>query len=190
MALGTFNRNNSNQERLIVNYQIRAPKVLCIDQNNVNLGVVTLSHALSLASASGLDLVQVSPPSKDGMPTCKLLDSGKYKYELSKKRKEADKKQREAVVKTKEIKFRPTTDLNDLKTKAKKVEEFVEEGCRVKVTIVLRGREFSHQDVAAQTLTSFMDMLPGMQMLGRPALDLMQSGSTRRLSVFLVKKDV
>ena|ERR1700743_2062807 len=183
-----FNKNN--QERLIVNHQIRAPKVLCIDQDNVNLGIITLSQALSLASEKGLDLVQVSLPAKDKFPTCKLLDSGKYKYELSKKKKESDKKQREAVIKTKEIKFRPTTDLNDLKTKAKKAEKFVEEGCKVMVTIVLKGRELSHQDVAVQTLDHFMDLMPEMQMLGRPSLDTASIGHTRKLSVFLSKKTI
>lgn len=175
--------NNRNSDRLFINYSIRAQKVLCIDHNNVNLGVISLSEALSLAQASGLDLVQVSPPSKDRAPTCKILDSGKYKYELSKKKKETDKKQRESIIKTKEIKFRPTTDLNDLKTKARKVEEFIEEGCRVKVTITFKGREISHQEVAFKTLREFMDLLPQLQTLGKPSLD------RKDLSVFIGKKE-
>jgi translation initiation factor IF-3 len=178
--LSTFNKT---QERLVVNYQIRAAKVLLIDQDNINIGLIPLSQALSLASERGLDLIQVSPPVKDKPPTCKLLDSGKYKYELSKKRKESDKKQREAIIKTKEIKFRPTTDLNDLKTKAKKAEEFIEEGCKVKVTISFKGREMSHQEVASQTLAMFMNLLPDLQMLGRPSLE------RKDLSVFVGKKD-
>lgn len=176
--------SNKNQERLIVNYQIRSPKVLLIDQDNINMGLLSLSQALSLASERGLDLVQVSPPVNDKFPTCKLLDSGKYKYELSKKRKEADKKQREAVIKIKEIKFRPTTDLNDLRTKAKKAEEFADEGCRVKVTITFKGREMSHQEIAAQTLTIFMSLVPNLAMLGKPSLE------RKDLSVFVSKKDV
>ncbi|HVI42753.1 MAG TPA: translation initiation factor IF-3, partial [Anaerovoracaceae bacterium] len=141
--MSTFNKN---QDRIIINHQIRGQKVFCINHENVNLGLIPLSQALNLAQEHGLDLVQVSAPSKDRAPTCKILDSGKYKYDLSKKKKEAEKKQREAIVKTKEIKFRPTTDLNDLKTKARKAEGFIEEGCRVKISITFKGREISHQE--------------------------------------------
>lgn len=179
--MATF--NNKNQDRLIVNHQIRAPKVLCINQNNDNLGLISLSQAIALAQEQGLDLVQVAPGGKDNIPACKILDSGKYKYELSKKKKEADKKQRESIIKTKEIKFRPTTDLNDLKTKARKAEEFIEEGCRVKVSITFKGREISHQEVAHDTLNIFMEFAPDLQMIGKPSFD------RRDLTVFLSKKD-
>ena len=156
---------------------------MCITQDNVNLGLIPLSQALSMAQEQGLDLVQVSAPSKDRAPTCKILDSGKYKYELSKKKKEADKRQRDAIVKTKEIKFRPTTDLNDLKTKARKAEEFIEEGCRVKISITFKGREMSHQEVGLSTLETFMSFLPDLKMVGKPSFD------KRDLTVFLSKRE-
>lgn len=175
---------NKSQERLIINYQIRAPKVLCIDQNNTNVGVIPLSQAIGLASASGLDLVQVSlPTNKDHVPTCKIVDGSKYRYELSKKRKEADKKQREAVIKTKQCKMRPNTDVHDLEIKAKQVEKFLNEGCRVQVIISFKGREISHQEVANQTLETFMSFIPDMQMLGKPSFD------RKDLTVFVGKRD-
>lgn len=177
------NFNNKNSDRVFTNYSIRAQNVLCIDHNNINLGVIPFSEALNLAQSQGLDLVQVSPQSKDRPPTCKILDSGKYKYEISKKKKESDKKQRESIIKTKEIKFRPTTDSNDLKTKARKVEEFVKEGCKVKLTITFKGREISHQEIAFQTLKEFMNLLPDLQTLGKPSLE------KKDLSIFIGKKE-
>jgi translation initiation factor IF-3 len=181
--LSSFSSNKSNQERIFINYQIKSQKVLCIDQNNANLGVLPLSQAIDLASLGGLDLVQIAQPNKDGFPTCKILDSGKYKFSLSKKRKESDKKQRESAIRMKEIKFRPSTDLNDLKTKAKKAEEFISEGCKVKVTISFKGREINNQAVAYETLNTFIGLMPDLQMLGRPSID------RKDLTVFIGKKE-
>jgi translation initiation factor IF-3 len=185
-TLGNFSNGNSNknQERIFINWQIKAVKVLCIDHNNTNVGVISLSQAISLASANGLDLVQVAPPNKDNPPTCKILDAGKYKFELSKKRKEADKKQRESIIKTHELKFRPNTDVHDLETKAKKAKEFIDDGCRVKVTITFKGREISHQEVAYETLGKFMSFVPELQMIGKPSFD------RKDMSVFIGKREV
>src|SRR5690554_4765412 len=100
-----------------------------------------------MALDAGLDLVQVSSGGRNSSPTCKILDYGKYKYQQSKNEKAAAKKQRENSVKIKEIKFRPTTDINDLRTKASKVQEFLNDGDKVKITIAFRGREVSHKEI-------------------------------------------
>jgi translation initiation factor IF-3 len=174
-------KQDKNTNRLVTNNAIRSSKVLCIDHNNTNLGLISTSEAIKIAYENGLDLVQIAAGDQNKAPTCKILDSGKLKYELSKKKKESDKKQRESIIKLKEIKFRPTTDLNDLKTKAKKAQEFLEEGHRVKVTIQFRGREITHQEVAVETLTDFMSFIPGCQMDGNPSFD------AKCLVVFITK---
>lgn len=148
---------NNRQEKVFIGHAIRAPRVLCINADSTNLGVISTSDAIKLATDQGLDLVQVSPPSNGKPPTCKILNYGKFKYDQSKKEKEAAKKQRESIVKTKEIKLHPTTDINDLKIKAKKAAEFLDEGSKVKVMVLFRGwREASHKAVAVNTLNEFL----------------------------------
>ena len=164
-------RNKNNNSKYFVGRQIRASRVLCIDQNNTNCGVISLSDALDLANKNGLDLVQISNGSKDKMPTCKILDYSKFKYDLSKKEKLAKKKQRESAVKIKEIKFRPSTGENDLRIKAKQASAFLEDGHRVKVTIVFRGREMSHRQIGEDTLQQFVDMLSNVEFESKPSMN-------------------
>jgi translation initiation factor IF-3 len=104
------------------------------------------------------------------VPICRIVEYGKFKYELSKKKKETAKKQRESTIKTKEIKFRPSTDENDLKTKADKVEKFLNEGDRVKITIMFRGREITHKEVGIETLNKFIDMIPNIELINEPSM--------------------
>lgn len=170
-------------EKVFINQSIKFPKVLCIDNNNNNLGIIETVRALSLALTQGLDLVQVSPPNRDRVPTCKILNYGKYKYELSKKKKEADKKQRESTIKEHEIKFRPSTDSNDLKIKARKADEFLAEGSRVRVTISFKGREISHKEVAIKTLYEFAALVPNAKLLNSPSVE------GKSMTVFIVRKN-
>jgi translation initiation factor IF-3 len=185
-----FNNQNQNQnpgqkkrEYTPINHQIRTPRVLCIDHLNNNLGEISTSEALKIANEQGLDLVQVSFNSKQNLPTCKILDYSKYKYQQSKNQKAAAKKQRENEIKLKEIKFRPCTDINDLKTKANKAQEFLDEGHNVKVSIVFKGREITHQDLARETLNQFMDFLPETHFMNKPTI------LGKILSVMLVRKN-
>lgn len=161
--------NNKVNGKFFVGRQIRASQVLLINDQNENLGVVGLDIALQKAYDVGLDLVQVS--FDNNKPTCKIIDFGKFKYEQSKKEKLAKKKQREGEIRIKEIKFRPTTDLNDLKIKAKKAKDFLLDGDKVKVTIVFRGRELSHKEVADDTLKSFLSFLPEADIISEPLLN-------------------
>lgn len=164
-----------------VGKQIRAAKVLCIDNNNANRGIIPLYEALRIAEDSGLDLVQMNNGNKGSPPTCKIMNYGKFKYEQSKKDKEAAKKQRESEVKTKEIKFRPSTDINDLRVKAKHAEKFLNEGHRVKVSLVFKGREISHQDLGRETFNVFVDLLPDADFLSAPSFE------NKEMSVILIK---
>ena len=109
-------------------------------------GVMATRDAIILAEESGLDLVEISPNAEP--PVCKILDYGKYKYEMQKKAAEARKKQK--VIELKEIKLRPTIDDHDFTIKMKQAVSFLQDGDKVKVTMRFRGREMAHQEIAYQ----------------------------------------
>jgi len=112
------------------------------------VGVTTTREALRMAEEAGLDLVEVSPNADP--PVCKILDFGKYKYEVQKKKNEARKKQK--VIEVKEIKLRPGIDDHDFGIKMRSVVRFLEEGDKVKVTLRFRGREMVHQEIGVKVL--------------------------------------
>lgn len=153
--------NTKRVDKVFVDGAIRAKTVLVIDgENGNNLGVMPLFKALSEARERGLNLVQMSVGSINSPPTCKILDYGKLKYDESKRLKAQQKKQRESQVEDREIVFRPDTALNDLKVKAKKALEFLNDGDRVKVTIKCTGREVTHPEVFKNTLNIFLGLIP------------------------------
>jgi translation initiation factor IF-3 len=115
------------------------------------LGVISLSQALIEAEAQQLDLVEVSPNAQP--PVCRIMDYGKFKYQMSKKQQEAKKKLVQVLVK--EVKIRPKTDDHDLDFKVKHVRRFLEEGNKAKVTLVYRGREITHQDIGRAVIDKF-----------------------------------
>jgi translation initiation factor IF-3 len=127
---------------------ITAPKVRVIDQDGENLGVLYTREAMEQAAEVGLDLVEVSPNADP--PVAKFLDVGKYKYEAQKKANVARKTQRTQEIK--EIKMRPNIDDHDYDTKMKKVNEFIGEGDKVKVTLRFRGRELAHGQLGMRVL--------------------------------------
>ncbi len=131
-----------------VNDQIESAKVRLIDQDGEMIGVVSLHQGLQMAYEAGLDLVEVSPNADP--PVCKLLDIGKYKYELQKKQNEQRKKQK--VIQVKEIKMRPGIDDHDYDVKKRSMLRFLEEGDKVKITLRFRGREMVHQELGARVL--------------------------------------
>lgn len=177
-----FNSSKS-EPRIFINYGIRATQVLCIDHLNNNLGVIPFAEAMNIAKENNLDLVQMAPPGKDRPPTVRIIDHGRHKYDLSKKKKEADKRQRENIIKIKEIKFRPTTGDNDLKIKARQADDFLKEGHKVKVSVTFKGREMTHQEVALDTLEIFLGLVTLGELESQPMLD------NKNLTVFLIKKD-
>lgn len=134
-----------------VNEQIRVPKIRLVDENGEMVGVVTVQEGIRRATDAGLDLVEVSPGAEP--PVCKILNYGKYKYELQKKANEARKKQK--VIEVKEIKIRPTIEDHDYEVKLRAAKKFIENEDKVKVTLRLRGREMAHVDLALQVLQRF-----------------------------------
>ncbi|GIK98713.1 MAG: translation initiation factor IF-3 [Alphaproteobacteria bacterium] len=138
-----------------VNSQITVPTVRMIDENGEMVGVLPIREALSRAAEAGLDLVEISPNAEP--PVCKILDFGKYKYEIQKKKNEARKKQK--VIEVKEIKLRPGIDEHDYEVKMRSVHRFLEEGDKVKVTMRFRGREMVHQELGLKVLERVRDEL-------------------------------
>lgn len=139
---------------LQINDEIRDREVRLINESGEQLGVVSCKEAQRMAEESELDLVKVSPNAKP--PVCKIMDYGKYKYELAKKEKEAKKKQK--VISIKEIRLTPKIEENDLKTKAKRANGFLEAGDKVKVTVRFRGRELGNTESGKGVLEKFAEL--------------------------------
>ncbi|MGH8051830.1 MAG: translation initiation factor IF-3 [Arenimonas sp.] len=125
------------------NQEIRVPKVRVIGADGEMVGVLSRDEALALAEESGMDLVEIQPQADP--PVCRIMDYGKFKFELQKKAAAAKKKQK--VVEIKELKFRPTTDVGDYDIKMRNLRRFLDEGDKVKINIRFKGREMSHQEL-------------------------------------------
>jgi translation initiation factor IF-3 len=139
-----------------VNEEITSPQVRVIDPEGEQLGVISIDLALRKAYENGLDLVEVAAAADP--PVCRIMDFDKYRYELSKKQKEAKKKQ--TVVETKEIKFRPKTEEHDLNFKIKQIKKFLLQKNKVKVTMRFRGREIVYaQTIGLEAMKKIADML-------------------------------
>ena len=147
-----------------VNRRIRAPEIRLIDAEGKQLGTYITSKALELAEGQGFDLVEISPTAKP--PVCKIMDYGKFKYQQTKKQKEAKKHQ--VVVTLKEVKFRPTTDQHDLDFKMRNIERFLEEGHKVKATVVFRGREMAYKDHGRKVLEEILGFVKEKSQLEVP----------------------
>ncbi|MDE2029467.1 MAG: translation initiation factor IF-3 [Alphaproteobacteria bacterium] len=132
-----------------VNGGIVARQVRVVDADGEMRGVMSVREAMAIAEEAGLDLVEISPNAEP--PVCKVLDYGKYKYEMQKKAAEARKKQK--VIELKEIKLRPTIDDHDFGIKMKAATAFLKDGDKVKVTMRFRGREMAHQEIAHDVFT-------------------------------------
>lgn len=139
----------------LVNEQIRFAEIQLIGGEGEKLGVMTTKDAQNLAHEQGLDLVLVAPNGEP--PVCKILDYGKYKFEMLKKEKESKKKQK--IVDTKEIRLSPNIDKHDLEVKAKNANKFLEDGDKVKVSLRFRGREMSFIDKGKKILEEFVTLI-------------------------------
>lgn len=138
-----------------INEEIRDREVRLIGANGEQLGLVSSREALSIAEESGLDLVKISPTAVP--PVCKIMDYGKYVYELGKKAKEAKKNQK--VVEIKEIWLSMTIDIGDLNVKAKSAQKFLTSGNKVKVSIKMRGRQMAHSEMGIDVMKKFFEMV-------------------------------
>ncbi|MCD8378277.1 MAG: translation initiation factor IF-3 [Candidatus Gastranaerophilales bacterium] len=141
----------------MMNEWIRSPEVRLIDENGENHGIVSTSKALAMAEEAELDLVVVSPNQEP--PVAKILNYGKYKYELEKRAKEAKKKQH--TVDIKEVKVRYKIDTHDYQVRIKSINKFISQGNKVKIVVMLRGREMQHSNLAFDLANKFMADLVG-----------------------------
>jgi len=165
--------STTKETRNRINGQIRAPEVRVIDENGEQVGVLPLRDARKLAEEAGLDLVEISPNAEP--PVVRIMDYGKAIFQENKQKAIAKKKQKQ--MKIKEIKFRPGTDVGDYEVKLRNLRGFLEEGCKVKVTVFFRGREMAHQelglkllervreDLAEQGKVEFFPKLEGRQLV-------------------------
>lgn len=140
---------------LRINDQIRVREVRLIDGDGNQLGIIQTPDALTMAKEAGSDLVEIAPGAKP--PVCKILDYGKYKFEQEKKIKESRKKQK--LLKLKEIRMQPKIEKHDLGFKSKHVQEFLDDGNKVKVTVRFRGRELAHTELGRDVLFRLRDNL-------------------------------
>ena len=164
---------------LFINEQIRDKEVRVIGEAGEQLGIMSSREALQMAEEAGVDLVKIAPTAKP--PVCKLVDYGKYKYELTRKEKEARKKQR--VIEIKEIRLSPNIDTNDLNTKVNAARKFLSKGDRVKITLRFRGREMAHMANSKHILDDFAQALSDVCVVEKaPKVE------GRSMTIFLTEK--
>ncbi len=164
---------------LFINEQIRDKEVRVIGTDGEQLGIMSAKEALKLAEEAGVDLVKIAPTAKP--PVCKIVDYGKYKYELTRKEKEAKKKQK--VIETKEIRLSPNIDTNDLNTKINAARKFISKGDKVKVTLRFRGREMAHMANSKHILDDFAEALSDVA-----TVDKAPKVEGRSMAMFLTEK--
>ena len=149
----------------MINEQIRDREIRLISENGEQLGIMSAREALKIAQETELDLVKIAPMAKP--PVCKIIDYGKYKYEQTRKEKEARKKQK--TVEIKEVRLSPNIDTNDLNTKINNAKKFISKGNKVKVTLRFRGREMAHVQQSKHILDDFAETLADIAVVEKPA---------------------
>ena len=164
---------------LMINEQIRDREVRLIGANGEQLGIMSARDAQKHAQEAGLDLVKVAPTAKP--PVCKIIDYGKYKYELARKEKEAKKKQK--TIEVKEVRLSPNIEENDLNTKVNNARKFLTKGKKVKVTLVFRGIEMAHMQSSKHILDEFAQSLSDIAVVEKaPKVE------GRSMTMFLTEK--
>ncbi len=149
----------------MINEQIRDREIRLIGEDGEQLGIMSTREALKLAQEAELDLVKIAPTAKP--PVCKIIDYGKYRYELARKEKEAKKKQK--TIEVKEVRLSPNIDSNDLNIKINAARKFIEKGNKVKVTLRFRGREMAHMNASRHILDDFAKNLEDIAIVDKPA---------------------
>ena len=149
---------------LRINDEIRAREVRLVGDDGEQLGIVALRDALAMAQERRVDLVEVSPTARP--PVCRLMDYGKFKYEQAKRDRESRKKQK--VVSVKELKMRPTIEDHDFEVKVRSAQRFLNEGDKVKCTMIFRGREIVHASLGQETLKKLAERVVEVAVVERP----------------------
>ena len=163
----------------MINEQIRDREIRLIGEAGQQLGIMSSREAMKIAREAELDLVKIAPQAKP--PVCKIIDYGKYRYELARKEKEAKKKQK--TIEVKEVRLSPNIDSNDLNTKIASARKFIEKGNKVKVTLRFRGREMAHVQSSRHILDEFAKALEDIALVDKPA-----KMEGRSMAMFLTEK--
>lgn len=163
----------------MINERIRDKEVRLIGQDGEQLGIMSSKDAMKLAREADLDLVKIAPGAKP--PVCKIIDYSKYKYEQTRKEREAKKKQK--TMEVKEVRLSPNIDTNDLNTKANQARKFLDKGNKVKVALRFRGREMTHINYSKQILDRFYEKLEDIAVI-----DKQPKMEGRMMIMFLSKK--
>ena len=163
----------------MINDQIRDIEIRVIGEDGQQLGIMSSREAMKIAREAELDLVKIAPQAKP--PVCKIIDYGKYRYELARKEKEAKKKQK--TIEVKEVRLSPNIDSNDLNTKIASARKFIEKGNKVKVTLRFRGREMAHVQSSRHILDEFAKALEDIALVDKPA-----KMEGRSMAMFLTEK--
>ena len=150
---------------LMINEQIRDREVRLVGEDGEQLGIMSAKEALKIAAEADLDLVKIAPKAQP--PVCKIVDYGKYRYEQTRREKEAKKKQK--TVELKEVRLSPNIDTNDMNTKVNNAKKFIAKGNRVKVTLRFRGREMAHVQQSKHILDDFAAMLEDIAVVEKAA---------------------
>ncbi|MCX7835897.1 MAG: translation initiation factor IF-3 [bacterium] len=174
------NQKSSDEKEIRVNHQIKADKVRVIGTDGEQLGIMDVPSALKLAKERELDLVEVAPNANP--PVCKILDFGKYKFQLAKKDRESRKKQAHSEVK--KIRFTPVTGDNDFEVKVRQAKEFIKDGHKVKAIVMLRGRLMTRREMGDDILQRFIE---AMSSVAKVEVGIQMDG-VRSMSVQLMKK--
>jgi translation initiation factor IF-3 len=164
---------------LRINHQIRVRQIRVIDDEGKQLGVIETADALALANHKGLDLVEIAPEQRP--PVCRIMDYGKYKYEMKKKEQESRRKQHHIQIK--EVRVRPKIAEHDIQVKVRRAREFLEDGDKVQLNCLFRGREMAHREVGEQVLKNVFALL---QDVARVEVPPRMDG--RRMVMLLAKK--
>ena len=163
----------------MINEQIRDREIRLIGEDGQQLGIMSSREAMKIAREAELDLVKIAPQAKP--PVCKIIDYGKYRYELARKEKEAKKKQK--TIEVKEVRLSPNIDSKDLNTKIASARKFIEKGNKVKVTLRFRGREMAHVQSSRHILDEFAKALEDIALVDKPA-----KMEGRSMAMFLTEK--
>ena len=163
----------------LINEQIKAKEVRLVGEDGEQLGIVPIQEAMSKAEEASLDLVLIAPTANP--PVCKIIDYGKYRYELIRRDKEAKKKQK--IIEVKEVRLSPNIDSNDLNTKTTAARKFLEKENKVKVTLRFRGREMTRMHKSKYILDDFAESLSDIAVIDKPS-----KAEGRSLIMFLSAK--
>ena len=163
----------------MINEKIREKEVRVVTESGEQLGIMPVAEARAKAEEAGVDLVMIAPNAKP--PVCRIIDYGKFKYEQTRKEKEARKKQK--TIEIKEIRMSPNIDKNDLNTKVNAARKFLQKGDRVKITLRFRGREMAHMQNGRVILEDFAKQLEDIAVVEKaPKVE------GRTLTMFLTEK--